>query len=132
MTLKVRTPFIGEVVTMKSPLDEDISFGIKRVGAREVMAHRDRNSVVRYIQRDEGGEFITEKDYPVGTMRLDTVLLCLDSWNISHDGLNPLKIDRDAVLGHLDPEEIDALYDKSLEVNPILNPAGGKDARKND
>lgn len=127
--LKVRTPFVGEVVTVKSPSDPEVEFGLKRVGNREVMAHRDRNAAVRYIQRTDTDEFISEKDYPVGTMKVDTVLLCLESWNVANDQHQVVKIDREAILSYLTPEELDFLYDQALEINPILS---GREARKND
>src|SRR5258708_18289085 len=127
--LKVRTPFVGEVVTVHSPKDEEIEFGLKRVGNRELMAHRDRNAAVRYIQRTDTDEFISEKDYPVGTMKVDTLLLGLDSWNIANDQHQVVKIDRESILSYLLPEELDYLYDQALEINPILS---GREARKND
>lgn len=131
--LKARSPFIGEIVSVTSPSDPDVTFGIKRVGNREVMIHRDRNAVVRYIQRTEDDEFISEKDYPVGSMTVDTVALCLATWNLATPPPDntPLTINRESILSYLTPEEVDFLYTKCLEVNPILGP-GGREARKND
>lgn len=130
--MKARTPFVGEVVTVTSPDDSEVTFGIKRVGNREVMIHRDRNAAVRYIQRDGADEFISEKDYPIGSMKVDTVSLCLASWNLCTQDMQPLAVNQENILAYLTVDEVDFLYDQVLEINPILSPNGGKDARKND
>lgn len=130
--LKARTPFVGEIVSVSSPDDPDVSFGIKRVGNREVMIHRDRNAAVRYIQRDGADEFVSEKDYPLGSMKIDTISLCLDSWNLCTPDTNqPVPVSRENIIAYLSPDEVDFLYDQILEINPILSPNGGKDVRKN-
>lgn len=128
---KTRTPFIGQVETVPSPEDPDIEFGIKRVGNREVMIHRDRNAAVRYIQRDtaNGEEFISEKDYPVGSMTLDTVSLCLASWNIADEKGQVVPINRDTIQDYTSPVELNFLYEKIHEFNPVLS---GKTEQKND
>lgn len=128
---KTRTPFIGQIETVPSPEDPDIEFGIKRVGNREVMIHRDRNAAVRYIQRDtaNGEEFISEKDYPVGSMTLDTVSLCLASWNIADEKGQVVPINRDTIQDYTSPVELNFLYDKIHEFNPVLS---GKTEQKND
>ena len=115
-----RTPFVGAAEKVQSPVNPEVEFGIKRVGNREVMAHRDKNASIRYIQREGSDEYISEKDYPVGTLRVDTVALCLESWNIADAQGNPVKIDKESILSYLDPEELDFLNDKALEINPIL------------
>ena len=121
--MPVRTPFVGETETLDSPLDKDVKFVLRRVNTGQVIAHRDRNSVVRFItQDDENGErYIQEKDYPVGTMTLDTVLLVLFSWNIQDDKHENIAITRENIVEYLAPEEIDAIYEKGLEINPILS-----------
>lgn len=133
MALKARSPFVGQVETVTSPDDPDIQFGLKRVGNREIMIHRDRNAAVRYIQRDGADEFVSEKDYPLGSMKIDTITLCLDSWNLCLDenALRPLPVTQENILAYLSPTEVDFLYEQAIEINPILGP-GGKDERKND
>lgn len=124
-----RTPFVGEITTVASPTSPEVQFGIKRVGNREVMAHRNMNSAIRYTQTEGSDTFTTEKDYPVGSLRVDTVALCLESWNLTDSQQNPIKIDKEAILSYLEPEELDFLYEKVLEINPVLS---GAAARKND
>jgi len=124
-----RTPFVGAAETVKSPVNPEVEFGVKRVGNREVMEHRDKNASIRYIQREGSDEYISEKDYPVGTLRVDTVVLCLESWNISDTNGNPVKITKESILSYLDPEELDFLNDEALRINPIL---AGQAAKKNN
>ena len=124
---KSRTPFIGEVVSMVSPSDPEVTFGIKRLNNRAVMTYRDANAQVRYVIDDGSEKMTTEKEYPMGTMLVQVVSLGLDNWNITDAANNPVNISEDAILTYLDPEELDAIYDKVMEVNPILTGA----ARKN-
>jgi hypothetical protein len=124
-----RTPFVGEITTVISPTTPEVQFGIKRVGNREVQSHRNMNSAIRYTQTEGSDTFTTEKDYPVGSLRVDTVALCLESWNLADLSGNPIRIDKEAILSYLEPEELDFLYDKALEVNPVLS---GAAPRKND
>jgi hypothetical protein len=124
-----RQPFVGELVPLTSPEDTDIVFSIKRLNTRDVMAYRDKNSQVRYIMEDDNERVVTEKDYPMGSMRVDVVVLGLASWNVTDMAGNPLPVTRENILTYLVPDELDAIYDKVMEVNPILS---GEKARKND
>ena len=127
---KSRIPFVGEVLNFPSPTDKEVLFGVKRLNNHDVKTYRDKNSVVRFISREgDGNEFVQEKDYPMGTMRVDTVCLGLASWNITDEHDKPVLINEKAILQYLMPEELDAIYDKVLEVNPILT---GRDAKKDD
>lgn len=126
---KDRQPFIGQLVSFNSPADPEVIFGIRRLDNAAIMIYRDKDATVRYIMEDGTDRVITEKDYPMGTRRLDVVLLGLSTWNITDSGA-PVDINRESVLKYLDPDggELDAIYDKILEVNPVLN---GQQARKN-
>lgn len=121
--MPVRTPFVGETKTIDSPIQKDAKFVLRRVNTGQVIAHRDRNSVVRFItQDDENGErYIQEKDYPVGTMQLDTIILVLFSWNIQDEKHQNIEITREHVIAYLDPEELDAIYEEGIKLNPILS-----------
>ena len=128
--MKARVPFIGEIIDYPSPFDAEVVFGIKRLPNRDVMAYRDKNSVVRFITEDNSERYIQEKDYPAGTMRVDTVLMGLATWNITDESGKAIDITRENILLYLDPEgELDAVYDKVLEINPILT---GREKAKND
>lgn len=127
--LKQRQPYVGQTLDVPSPLDAEIVFTIRRVDNRAVIAYRDRNSVVRYIQRDGDGEFLTEKDYPMGSMRLDTLVLGLVAWNIAGPDGQMVLLTPESIKDYLDPVEFDVIYDKIIEINPILL---GRDQQKKD
>lgn len=117
---KSRTPFIGEITPFTSPIDEEVIFGIRRLGNGDVMKYRDLDAAVRYVYQDDDNKVTTEKDYPMGTRRVDTVMLGLASWNIT-DNDKAVDITRENILKYLHPDgELDALYDKVLELNPVL------------
>jgi len=123
-----RQPFIGELIPLDSPEEPNVTFQIKRLDNRAVMAYRDKNSQVRYIYEDDGNKMVTEKDYPMGSMRVDVVELGLAGWNITKSDDTAVPVTRENILGYLMPEELDAIYDKVMEINPIL---AGEKARKN-
>lgn len=126
---KARQPFVGELIPFSSPEDTEVTFSIKRLNVRDVMAYRNQNSQVRYIMEEDNERVITEKDYPMGTMRVDVVMLGLANWNITDAIGNPVSVNRENIIAYLIPEELDALYDKVIIINPILS---GEKARKND
>jgi hypothetical protein len=128
---KTRQPFVGELFPLLSETDPEVVFQIKRLGNQAVMLYRDKNSKVRYIMEndddDDKSRMITEKDYPVGSMHIDVVELGLAGWNIVDDGGVVIPLSRENILAYVDPEELDLVYDKIMEINPILS---GESARK--
>lgn len=128
---KVRQPFVGELLPLASLTDPEVIFQIKRLGNQAVMLYRDKNSKVRYIMEsdddDDKSRMITEKDYPVGSMHIDVVELGLAGWNITDDAGSVIPLSRENILAYIDPEELDLIYDKVMEINPILS---GEQARK--
>lgn len=126
---KIRTAFAGQITDFTSPEDEEVSFGIGRIGNAEYISHQNLSSTVRYIQEENDQRFVSEKDYPVGSMRVDTVLLALKRWNIESANGSLVEINKDNLLAYTSPTELNFLHDKVMEVNPILT---GKDAAKND
>ena len=117
-----RTPFIGGTKPFQSPIDPTTTFVIRRLSNRQVILYRDRNSVIRYVTEsgNNGERYITERDYPTGTMTLDVAVLGLASWNIRDPEDRDLKITEETLTDYLDPEELDYVADKVFEVNPIL------------
>lgn len=134
--MPIRTPFIGEVTTFPSPLDSSILFGIRRLSNGQVMAHRDRNSVVRFITESSDDEekerFVQERDYPAGTMTVDIAVLGLTTWNIQDEKGHDLPINQENILRYLDPEELDFISEKVLEVNPIISSNRNQKKRTRD
>jgi hypothetical protein len=127
--MRARTKFIGEVVDFPSPIDKTVNFGIRRLPNRDILSYRDKNAVVRFISEEGSERYIQEKEYPAGSMRVDTVQMGLATWNILDEESKSVEISRDAILDYLDPRELDAIYDKVMDVNPILS---GREEEKND
>lgn len=124
---KERSKFIGEVTPFTSPVDKEVSFGLRRFDNAAILKYRDLDAAVRYTYQEGDDKVTTEKDYPMGTRRLDVVMLGLVSWNITDNG-QAIPITRENVLAYLDPEgELDAVYEKIMELNPVLT----GQARKN-
>lgn len=124
---KERSKFIGEVTPFTSPTDKEVSFGLRRFNNDAILKYRDLDAAVRYTYQEGEDKVTTEKDYPMGTRRLDVVMLGLVSWNITDNG-QAIPISRQSVLDYLDPDgELDAVYEKIMELNPVLT----GQARKN-
>jgi hypothetical protein len=128
---KVRQPFVGELYPLPSEQDPEVIFQIKRLGNQAVMLYRDKNSKVRYIMEndddDDKSRMITEKDYPVGSMHIDVVELGLAGWNITDEAGTVVTLNRENILSYIGPDELDAIYEKVMQINPILS---GESARK--
>lgn len=126
-----RRPFVGELKEFSSPTDPETTFYIKRCGVRENITRRNLSSTVRYIQ-DEGSErLVTERDYPSGTLELQTLLLALADWNICDEQKNKVMITEENLQIWLAPQEYDFLVRKVFEVNPMWR-GGGEEETKND
>ena len=122
--LKKRVPYLPSIVEVPSPDDPAVHFRIKKIGNRELIAYRDRDALIRYTTRDgaSGEEYISEKEYPRGSNQLETILLCLDSWDIAdHETGKQLPVTRNNLTDYLSTEELDFLYDQCFEVNPVLS-----------
>lgn len=132
--LKKRSRGMGKPEEVASPLDPDVKFRIKHIGVGEMIEHRDSNAKVRYTTRDgdNGIEYISEREFPEGTGQMETILRCLAGWDIADEvtGLEA-SIDEANVNAYLDPEEFDFVYQKCLEINPILLGVGGRKRKIN-
>jgi hypothetical protein len=115
----VRRPFAGELVDFPSPDDETVIFSVKRCSVADNIKRQNLASTVRYVNEDDGARFVTERDYPVGDLKIATVTLALGGWNIVDDNNAPLKISELTITQYLSPREFDFIYEKALEVNPI-------------
>lgn len=130
---KIRTPFVGSTEVVTSPDDNETTFTIKRIGNREYLDHQNINKTIRYVQKDseDGMEYASERDFPMGDMKLKTILLALSDWNITDAVMRAIPINEDSLKDYLSPDELDFVYDKVLDVNPILRGDRGRE-RKND
>lgn len=128
--VNVRKPFAGELKTIPSPDDENTTFTIRHCGVRENVARKNLASTVRYVQEAGSERFVSEKDYPVGDLELNTVLLGLHSWNIHDEQKNPVPLNERTVQDWLSPEEYDYLYNAVLDLNPVWRGGGEAEAKK--
>src|SRR5258708_353788 len=117
-SVNVRTPFVGELKTITLP-DGVTEVTVKRCTVRENIARKNLASTVRYIDELKTGRYVTEKDYPVGELELETVFLGLHSWNIHDSNKNPVPLTRDNIQLYLTQEEYDLVYREVLKMNPI-------------
>lgn len=114
-----RRPFVGELKTFPSPEDPETTFTFKRCGVRENIARRNLVSTVRYIQDEGSDRLITERDYPSGSLDLQTILFALVDWNIHDDNKNKITINEQTVQDWLSPNEYDFVLRMAYEVNPM-------------
>jgi hypothetical protein len=130
--MPMRQPYVGQLTTVTSPVDATVTFDIKRCGVAENLARQNMSSTMRYIEQDSvdsNNKYVTERDYPLGNMRRDTILLALAGWNITDLQDRPVPITKETLVTYLDPKEFDWLYDQVLEVNPMWKPNGEEDVK---
>ncbi len=126
---KPRQPFVGEIKTFASPIDPEYHFSIRRATTREHLARQNLSATMRYITREDSGEFVTERDLPTGELKLQTLKLVLADWDIGDAAGNPLPINEDTIQRYLDPREFEFLYDKALECNPAWGNSGEEEIK---
>jgi hypothetical protein len=129
-TSVTRRPFIGQITEFASPEDPQVTFGFKRCGVAENIQRQNLASKVRYVQNDDDGQIVSERDFPMGSLQLETILLALASWNLQDENERVIPISKKSLTQYLSPKEFDFCYAKALEVNPIWAP-GGEDETKN-
>jgi hypothetical protein len=75
----------GELVDFPSPDDETVIFSVKRCSVADNIKRQNLASTVRYVNEDDGARFVTERDYPVGDLKIATVTLALGGWEYVDD-----------------------------------------------
>lgn len=126
----VRRPFAGELVPFVSPDDENIVFQLKRCGVRENLALQNMSSTVRYVQRDETGEFVTERDLPIGDQTFAVVSAGLGGWNLLDENNAPIPVNEDTIKTYLSPTEFSSVHEKIIEINPMWQRGGESKVKK--
>lgn len=105
--------------------DERVEFVVKYADNRAVLARQNLFSKVNYINEDESGRTITQRSFPMGDLRLETVMLVLTSWNLRPaDGAAPFAITHKNVIDLMSAEELAWLYDRSIDMNPVWGGLG--------
>lgn len=127
----IRRPFVGQLATFPSPDDPEVTFDFKRCGIRENVARQNLSATVRYVTEDGTGRFVTERDFPVGDLKFETVALSLAGWNLKDENEAPIPCTRTTMQDYLSPAEFEFCYQKALDVNPMWK-NGGEEETKND
>jgi hypothetical protein len=124
MAVFVRGDSIHRRKTLIPPMTPGLELYVKYADSRAVLARQNLFDTVRYIQQTDDGTAITERKFPMGDLRIQTIMLVLEGWNYAlAEDLPPLPITEDNVLDRLDPEELLWLYDEILKMNPVWSGA---------
>jgi hypothetical protein len=116
-------PFAGQLTSHASPVRPEIELQFKRCGVAENIQRANMASKVRYIQEDGTDKVISERDFPMGDLQLETIFLALADWNLGDENGNAIKVTRSNIVKYLEPKEFPWAYKLALEVNPAW--AGG-------
>ena len=111
-----------QVITPAS--NPDLELTVKKADSRAVISRQNLFDKVRYISDGPEGETITERSFPMGELRLETVMLVLIDWNITDEGGNKYPITHKNVSELLEPAELMELYDGIIEMNEVWGGAG--------
>lgn len=133
-----RRPFAGQITTVVSvdsksaAPEEQVTFDIKRCGVKENIARQNLSQTVRYVTETAGEDvrYVTERNFPVGDLKLETIALGLAGWNISDDNNASVPVNRETIQSMLSPSEFEDLYDRVLDVNPMWKPGGEEETKK--
>jgi hypothetical protein len=125
-----RRPFAGELIDFPSPADTNTIFQIKRCGVSENIARQNLASTMRYVEKDDSGTLVTERDYPIGNLNMATVAYGLAGWNLLDDNNAPIPCTQENMQTYLSPTEFSAVLDKIIEVNPMWGRGGEAAAKK--
>lgn len=128
-SVNVRTPFVGELKTITLP-DDVTTVTVKRCGNRENIQRKNLASTVRYVEEMKSGRFVSEKDYPVGDLELETLFLGMHGWNICDSNKNPVPVTRENLTIYLSPAEFDLVYREVLKINPMWTNGGEAEVKK--
>ena len=110
---------------------EKVSYTLRYVTTRDVLARQNMFSRVRYIQdTDDGARMVTERDFPMGDMRLATVRLVLVKWNLFPDSTTtiPYPITEETMLDLIPPDELEWLFNHAINMNPEWGGRGSGEA----
>ena len=107
---------------LKSPVDPEVTFTIKKATNREDVKRANLFSTTRY-KVDENGTEVAERDFEVGKLQMDTIELCLHKWNIEDNG-RVVPITPDNLNEYILPKERVFLYEQILEHNPLWTTRG--------
>lgn len=129
-----RRPFAGELIDFPTPdPDPDKAgtiFKIKRCGVKENVARQNLASTMRYVEKDDTGTVVTERDYPIGSLNMATLQYGLADWNILDDNNAVIPCTPENMQTYLSPIEFSGILEKIIEVNPMWGRGGEAAAKK--
>jgi hypothetical protein len=106
-----------KVLELKS--NPDLELTVKKADNRAVIARQNLFDSVRYITEGEEGTTVTERKFPMGELRLETIMLVLQDWNVADEKGNKYPISHKAVTDYLEPSEFMEAYDAIIAMNPV-------------
>lgn len=116
----IRRRGMRKTIEVASPYDKNAKFTIARASNREDVERTNLFSKMRVIQNvGSPNELITERDIPMGTVQVETILLCLEKWNLADDNGRVYEISEDNILDLLSGQERRWLYEAVMDFNPI-------------
>lgn len=98
----------------------DLTVGLRRATLADILERQNWFSSVHYHQTTDEGTVVTERSFPMGELRLRTVVMMLDYWDIYLDeGMtNVAPLTQNNVEKLLTPREFNEIYEEILRVNP--------------
>lgn len=118
-----------KTITVTSPYDDSPTFTIARATNREDVERLNMFSKMRVIQNaNSPEEMIHERDVQMGDVQVDTILLCLEQWDITDDQDRVYEITRENLLDLITGAERRWLFEQVMDFNPIWK---GEEEEKN-
>lgn len=118
--MPVRRRGMRKTIEVTSPYENAFVATIARATNREDVERTNLFSKMRIVQNPNSpNEIITERDIAMGTVQVETILLCLEKWNITDDNDRVYEISEDNILDLLTGGERRWLYEEIMDFNPI-------------
>lgn len=116
----VRKRGMKQTKVVQSPYEAGVEFTIRKATNREDVERQNMFSKMRTIQNvGTPNELIIERDIHMGTVQVDTIVLCTDDWNLGDEDGEVYPIMDETVLEFLKPSERRWLYDEIMKYNPM-------------
>lgn len=126
----VRKKGMQKTKTVTLSQDPTAQFTIRKASNRDDVERANLFSKMRYIQNlGTPEELITERDMPNGDLQIETISMCLVSWNFEDEGGRVYEVNRENILELLSASERRELYGEILDHNPIWK---GEEEGKDD
>ena len=130
--MKVRGKTDTKEITMKGDSSAGIPAAhlvIRRASGGD---HVNRRNLFAKVRWREGGT-VSEQELPMGTLMVKTIMLVLDSWDLTDpETKQTLRLSEENLLDNLEGAEIESVYRDVLDFNPMWKGASSEeDEEKN-